>query len=155
MAQPHEARQLVSDHVIQKCIKTLPRSIIQSISNDGIDLPFGGDQHLGAEPFYGADPWQDDLRLATPGNEECRQVEIGRSMKGLIQNPLSEFCRTASGETFEAIEATQLRQVIVACFFPGGVSGEITSLNPDLISQEPQHLDGDSLSRRKQPPWIS
>ena len=45
--------------------------------------------------------------------------------------------------------------MIVACFFPAGVSGQITGLDSDLVSQEPQYFDGDGLARRKQPPWIS
>jgi hypothetical protein len=152
LAQPHEARELVGDHVVQKGIKTPSRPIIQPISYDGINLPFGGDQHLRAKPLYGADPWQDDLGLTTLGDQTFRKVEIGRGMEGLIQKPLSEFCRTATGKTFEAIEVTQLGQMIVARFLSCGVSGQITRLYPDLGGQEPLYLDGDGLARCKQPP---
>ncbi len=76
-------------------------------------------------------------------------------MEGLIQKPLSEFCRTTTRKAFEAVDVTQLRQMIVACFFPAGVSGEITRLDPDLGGQEPQYLDGDGLTRCKQPTRIS
>lgn len=61
----------------------------------------------------------------------------------------------STGKAFEAVEVTQLCQVIVARFLSGGVSGQITRRDPDLISQEPQHLDGYGLAWCEQPPWIS
>ncbi len=76
-------------------------------------------------------------------------------MEGLIQKPLSQFRRTASRKALEAIEVTQLGQVIVTCFLSCSVSGEITRCDPDLICQEPQYLNGNGFAWCKQPTWIS
>ncbi len=45
--------------------------------------------------------------------------------------------------------------MIVTRFLSGGVSGQITRRDPDLITQKLQHLDGNDLARCEQPPWIS